>query len=412
MKVKSTLILLLIIALVGGAGYYLTYVQPIFKTLDLGLDLMGGIRVVYEPENPAEATDEAMDRAMEIIRWRVDRFGVAEPVIRRAEDPVTGTQRIIVELPGVKNAQEARRLIGKTAQLKFVDQEGKVILTGDNLERARAAYVETTQKPVVTLDLDEAGTEKFAEATRKNLGKIIFIVLDDEVIQAPVVQEVIPSGQAEITGYESLEEAQQYAALLNSGALPLELKRVENRTISATLGQDSIEKSQQAGLYGLAALVLFMVLFYRLPGVVADFALAIYIFLVLGILAAINATLTLPGIAGIILSIGMAVDANVIIFERIKEEIRNRKTIRTAIDTGFRRAFRTILDANVTTLIGAAVLIRYATGPVKGFGVTLAIGILASMFTAVVITRFLLRLVVDTGFGKKTALFFGMGGKA
>jgi preprotein translocase subunit SecD len=200
------------------------------------------------------------------------------------------------------------------------------------------------------------------------------------------------------------------ASLLNSGALPLELKMVENRTISATLGSDSVNDSVRAGLIGILAVAAFMLLFYRLPGLVANFALAIYVLIVVVVLAAINATLTLPGIAGIILSVGMAVDANVIIFERVKEELRNGKTIGSAVESGFRRALWTIIDANVTTLIGAAVLIKFATGPVQGFGVTLGIGILVSMLTAVLITRLLMRLVVQSGAGNWQFLFFGRQG--
>jgi len=409
-RVRSMILLLLIVVVVSAAGYYLTVINPVTDDIDLGLDLVGGIRVVYEPVDPAEATDQAMNQAVETIRFRVDKFGVAEPLIRRATSPLTGTQRIIVELPGVKNADEARRLIGKTAMLEFVDESGQVIVSGKDLVEAQAMYEVSTNRPIVTLSFNAEGRDKFAAGTSANVGKIIFILFDKEVLQAPTVMEPITNGEAQISGYLDIGEAQQMASLLNSGALPLELKMVENRTISATLGSDSVNDSVRAGLIGILAVAAFMLLFYRLPGLVANFALAIYVLIVVVVLAAINATLTLPGIAGIILSVGMAVDANVIIFERVKEELRNGKTIGSAVESGFRRALWTIIDANVTTLIGAAVLIKFATGPVQGFGVTLGIGILASMLTAVLITRLLMRLVVQSGAGNWQFLFFGRQG--
>ncbi len=240
------------------------------------------------------------------------------------------------------------------------------------------------------------------------MGQPISIYLDDELLQAPTVTE--PGiEQPEISPYATIEDAQNMAVLLNSGALPVPMEIISNRTVSATLGHDSIQKSRIAGLIGVAAVVLFMIIMYRVPGLVANLALAIYVALVFFTLIAIKAVLTLPGIAGLILSIGMAVDANVIIFERIKEELRAGKTVRSAVDAGFSRAFRTILDANITTIIGAAVLFRFGAGPVKGFALILAIGILASMVTAILVTRYLLRLAIDAGWLNSPKAFFSAG---
>jgi len=382
--------------------------DPLYTKLKLGLDLVGGTHVVLEAQDTPETpvTPEAMTKALGIIRFRVDKLGVSEPVIQRQ-----GERRIIVELAGVKDPEEAVRLIGKTALLEFQDEEGNTIITGADLERADARLEPGDtgiNEPVVKLELEPDARKRFAEATKENVGRPIVILLDDEVVQAPIVQdreEVRRKGIEEpiITGYESMEEAQRVALLLNSGALPVPMKVIENRVISATLGKDSIEKSKLAGLIGAGAVVLFMLAFYRVPGFVADFALLVYVLLVFGLLVLIdlmprvNVVLTLPGIAGLLLSVGMAVDANVIIFERVKEEIRTGKTIRSAVEAGFVRAFRTIFDSNVTTLIGAGVLMYFGAGSVQGFAVTLSIGIVASMFTAIVVTRFVLRQALQVG---------------
>ena len=401
-KRRSLLALFCVSTLAGG--FYFTKVSPIISKINLGLDLQGGTHVVLEavdtPDAPVD--DNAVQKAMDIIRDRIDRLGVSEPVLQRASD-----RRIVVELPGVKNSAEALEVIGRTALLEFVDEEGNVIFTGRDLAKADVGTKSGTTEAVVTLELKPEGAKKFAEATEKNVGKQIIIMLDKEIISAPVVREAIAGGKAIIEGYESVESAYGLAIMLSSGALPVKLNVIENRTVSATLGRDSIAKSKVAGVIGALAVVVFMLLYYRLPGLVASYALGVYIFILLGALWALKATLTLPGIAGIILSVGMAVDANVIIFERVREEAQTGRTLRSAIDAGFRNAMRTVLDSNITTLIAAGVLFNLGTGPVRGFAVTLTVGILSSIFTAVVVTRWILKLSVDSGVLPADASIFG-----
>jgi len=387
---NSGLYLALLVLLVIAVEIYLTIGNPIYKKIPLGLDLRGGVHAVLEAQDTPQqpVTPEAMKKAVDIIRYRVDKLGVSEPIIQQQ-----GRNRIIVELAGV-DPQKAIDVIGRTALLEFVDDAGNVIVTGANLKRADAEIY--NGKNLVTLELDEEGTKKFAEATARLVGKPIHILLDKQTVQSPTVREPIPNGRAQIEGYATYEDARNIAIILNSGALPVNLKMVENRSVSGTLGSDSIRQSLLAGAVGLAAVVLFMLLIYRVPGLVADFALLLYVYIVLAALVTVHATLTLPGLAGIVLSIGMAVDANVIIFERIKEEIRLGKKIHSAMEAGFKNAYRAILDSNVTTLIAAVVLFYYGTGPIRGFAVTLTIGILASMFTAITVTRIILTLMADS----------------
>lgn len=387
-NVVKIIVTVLLVALIAFLS-----VKPLQKAIRLGLDLQGGTHLVLNlVDTPEVKVDEQAQRGvMNIIQDRINQFGVTEPIVQPE-----GTRRIIVELPGLKNSEEAINIIKMTAFLEFADQSGKVWLTGKDLKNARFVY-DNQNKPIVELEFSSEGAKKFAEATRVNLHKPLVILLDKKVVTAPTVNDVITTGKAVIEGIPSAELAQQYAIALRSGALPVKVEVVENRTVGPTLGQDSIQKSVRAFAIGVAAVLLFMVLYYRLFGLVADFALAVYVLLVLGALGALHATLTLPGIAGLILSIGMAVDANVIIFERIKEELRNGKTIRSALEGGFTRAMTTVVDSNVTTLIGAGVLYYLGTGPIRGFAVTLSLGIVASMLTAVVVTKLMLRLVVGTG---------------
>ncbi len=403
--VNLVILALVIAVIVGYFGFY----DSVWYRINKGLDLVGGMHVVLQaqPTDDTPVTEEAMVSALEIIRRRVDAMGVAEPMIYRE-----GDRRIVVALPGVEDPEVALDMIGRTARLEFTDKDGDVLVTGANLERAQAV-LDTDQRgvrrPIVQLTFDAEGRQKIADATRERVGEIMPILLDDEEVQAPVIRAAIEGGNPIIEGYESLEEAQRIAVLLNSGALPLDLEPLRPNFVSATLGEASIAQSFQAAILGFAAVVALIVLFYRVPGVWASGALALYIVLLLSVLDGINATLTLPGIAGIILSIGMAVDANVIIFERIKEEVRAGATPRAAIDSGFSAAFRTILDANVTTLIAAGVLYWLATGPVRGFAVTLSLGILVSMFTSLVVTRFALIQMAGAGLVRSGWAFFGGG---
>ncbi|NPV52818.1 MAG: protein translocase subunit SecD [Firmicutes bacterium] len=384
---------IVIVAICAGVIYKLP--------MNLGLDLKGGTRLVLEAQDTStvKVDEDAVQRAKEVIQRRVDQLGVAEPVIYRQ-----GERRIVVELAGVKDPQRAKEIIGKTAMLEFKDESGNIIMTGDDLKNATAGYDEYG-RPAVHFELTPAGGKKFEKATRENLGRQISIILDNQVLSSPVVQAVIKD-KGIIQGMRSMEETKDLSMMLRAGALPVPMKILHSETLEPILGRESINQSAVAATIGIALVLLFMLGMYRLPGIMADVALAVYAFIVFAAMAALHATLTLPGIAGMILSVGMAVDANVIIFERIKEELRGGKRLRAAIEAGFTRAFTCILDSNLTTLITAGVLYIYGTGPVKGFAVTLTLGILASMFTAIVVTRIIMTAIVDRN-PERYARYFG-----
>ena len=385
-----------LVLVVGIIAAFAFLVKPLSATVKQGLDLQGGTHVVLQAvETPdAKVDDDAMNRSVKIIERRVNELGLTEPVIQRQ-----GKDRIIVELPGVKDPEKAIAMLGRTALLEFRNMEGKTVMTGKDLKDSKAA-AEQNGQAVVTLDFTAEGAQKFATLTTNNVGKQIAILLDGEVLTAPVVNEPITGGKAQISGSKSMEEAEHLAILLRSGSLPVKLEVMENRTVGPTLGQDSKDKSVKAFGIGLAGIFLFMLLYYKASGFVADVALLLYTLLLLAIMRGLNATLTLPGIAGIILSIGMAVDANVLIFERFKEEVLAGRTMRSALDAGFSRAFVTIFDSNVTTLMAAAVLFYLGTGPIRGFAITLALGVLVSMFTAITVTRFIMRFLVTSNISK------------
>jgi preprotein translocase subunit SecD len=324
----------------------------------------------------------------------------------------------LIELPGVKDPETAINIIGKTAQLEFMTAEGVTVLTGKDVKDAQEGKDAQTGEVFIGLSLNDEGTKKFADITtqlvsqypeinnQRDERRIIAIVLDEEVLTAPYVMEPITTGEgARITGFADLTEAHNTAMLLRSGALPVPVEIIEKRTVGPTLGADSILKSTKAGIWGIVIIMIFMLVFYRVPGIIASISLVLYSLIVLGVFAGINATLTLPGIAGFLLSIGMCVDANIIIYERLKEELRNGKSLRAAIESGFSRAFWTIFDSNVTTLIAAGVLFYLGTGTIKGFAVTLSIGILSSMFTAITFTRFMLKTLADSKLITNTKLF-------
>ena len=314
-----------------------------------------------------------------------------------------GANRIIVELPGISDPEKAVALLGKTALLEFRDEAGKVGLTGKDLKNSQAQV--NGQQNVIALEFSDEGAKKFEDMTRKNVNRKIGIYLDNELLTDPMVNEAITGGKAVITGQRDLQEAQRIALLLRSGALPVKVEILEIRTVGPTLGEDSKAKSEKAFTIGIALIFTFMLLFYRASGVVAIIALLLYILLTLGALKLLEATLTLPGIAGVILSVGMAVDANVLIFERFKEELRAGKTLRVAMELGFNRAFSTIVDSNVTTLFAAVVLFFLGTGPIKGFAVTLTVGIIISMFTAITVTKYLLITLIRTNLIKDPRFF-------
>lgn len=387
-----------VLAILLAFGFY---ISPLALSIKQGLDLQGGTHVVLEGVDTPEAavTDDAMQRVVKIIERRVNELGLTEPIIQRQ-----GDRRIIVELPGVKDPEGAIAMLGKTAMLEFQDESGALVLAGKELKDAQAQMI--NNRPEVGIEFTPEGAKKFGEVTSKNVGRHIAILLDKQVLTNPVVQEAIMGGKATITGSQTMEEAQHLAILLRSGALPVKVEVIETRTVGPTLGQDSKEKSKVAFMLSIGAIVLFMLLFYRVSGLVANITLALYVMLLLVSLKMLNATLTLPGIAGIILSMGMAVDANVLIFERFKEEYRGGKTLRSAMDSGFSRAFNTILDSNLTTLLAAVVLFFLGSGPIKGFAITLGLGIILSMFTAITVTRFLLKSLMHSN-TLKSGKYFG-----
>lgn len=385
-------------AIIGG---FCVYINPLTHSIKQGLDLQGGTHVVLQAVDTPDlkVDDDAVKRAVSIIERRVNELGLTEPLIQRQ-----GKDRIIVELPGIKDPEKAIAMLRRTAMLQFMDDQGNVVLTGSDLKDARGQMSEGT-RAVVSLEFNDVGAKKFADLTARNIGRQIAIALDGKVLTAPVVNEVITGGRAQITGNHTMEEAEQLAILLRSGSLPVKLEVMENRTVGPTLGQDSKEKSIKAFIIGCSAVFVFMLIFYRLSGVVADIALLLYTMMLLWVMRYLNATLTLPGIAGIILSIGMAVDANVLIFERFKEEIRKGRTLRSAMAAGFDRALTTIMDSNITTLMAAAILFYMGTGPVKGFAVTLALGVVLSMLSAVVVTKYLLQFLISSQFTKNPWIF-------
>jgi preprotein translocase subunit SecD len=375
----------------------------------------------------ARLRDFAVRQGVETIRNRVDQFGVAEPTIQRQ-----GENRILVQLPGIQDPTRAKALIGKTAVLEFklVDDQADVekalkdgpppgdeilyerrvnretkaetkiplvvkkrtLLTGDLIQNGEVRIGDSGE-PYVSVTFNAIGARVFGELTEQNVNKRLAIVLDGNVHSAPVIRERIPSGQAQISGGFTPEEARDLAIVLRAGALPAPVQILEERTVGPSLGADSIRKGVISTLAGALAVVLFMVVYYRLSGLVADLALVLNLLILLACMAAFHATLTLPGIAGIVLTIGMAVDTNILIFERIREEFRLGKSVRAAIEAGFKRAFTTVIDTHVTVVVSAVILYQFGTGPVKGFAVSLMIGILASLFTAVFFTRLVFDLI-------------------
>ncbi len=413
-KTKSMSIFFLVILLIASFGLAaIKGVNVGSKTfgnvksqIRQGLDLKGGFYVVYEAETDAtgDELNRIMDQTIAVFRKRVDAMGLTEPSIVRE-----GEKRVRIELPGVKNAEEAMTSIGKTAQLMFVKEDGSVVLTGKEVKDSQVAVDPKTQIPVVTLEFNDEGTKAFAEATAElapTKGKIM-IILDDQLISAPSVQSPIPNGNAEINGDFTYESASTLSSLIRGGALPVNFKEIESSVTTATLGDKALQNSIKGALLGILLVMLLMLAVYRLPGFIADIALVAYMLIVAYVYAALHATLTLPGIAAAILSVGMAVDANVIIFERIKEEMRKGKSIRISIESGFSKALSTILDSQITTFIAGVVLYYFGTGPIKGFALTLMIGILASIFTAVFITKLLLKSFINA-FHITKAEYFGV----
>lgn len=386
-------------------GYFTA--EPIAKSINLGLDLRGGLRVVLEAqETEGKAiTEDTITKALGILRTRVDSLGVKETTLYPQ-----GNNRVVIEIAGEDDPEAAVDILKNVAQLEFQDEQGNVLVTGENLQNAEARMDRSgTGNAEVILEFDKKGAQLFAEATRANVGKPLLIVIDNQVISAPNVNEPITDGNAVIQGKFTAEEAQNLAVQLRSGALPVSFNVLEKRSVGPTLGADSLDKSLKAGIIGLIAVLIFMLGYYRLPGLIADLSLVIYMMLVLGTMSLLGAVLTLPGIAGLALSVGMAVDANVVTYERIKEELRFGKTLGAAIEAGFKRAFWAIFDSNLTTLIAAGVLMYFGTGRIKGFAVTLSIGIIASVLLVLTFTRYMLILFSNI---TKEPKFYGVTGGA
>ena len=374
-----------------------------FNKVKLGLDLRGGTSVVLQAQGKIEP--DTMSKVKNIIERRVNSIGVAEPVIQ-----LSGNDKLIVELAGIKDPQKAIELIGTTAKLEFRIKNkdgsyGPVLLEGSALKTAGVSR-DQVGMPSVSFELNSQGANTFAKITRENIGKQLAIMLDNKEQSAPTINSEINGGSGIITGRFSIEEANNLANLLKSGALPVEIKIVENRTVGATLGVDSIRQTGIAGLIALGVISVFMIAIYKIPGIVADIALLINGVLVLGLLSGIGAALTLPGIAGFILTLGMAVDSNLITYERIKEELRLGESLHDAVERGYENAFPAIIDGNLTTMLVAAVLFFLGTGPIKGFAVTLALGVVATVITGVFVSKIFLKLFIKTFNIKREQLFW------
>lgn len=423
-KMNKILAVVIILVLIGG--WFVTLcgagdkVGSIREYMKLGLDLQGGVYVVMEAETDAEGEDlrALMTQTQAVIEKRVNEMGLSNPIVT-----IEGENRIRVELPGAEDAQSAIDQIGKTAKLEFIMADGTVAVDGSHIKNAEAAINQQGAGYVVALQFDSEGATAFQNATQKIVdgtvtvnaamaeqgitSDLLIIALDGQIISAPRVSSVISGGSAQIEGSFTQEEAVQLAALIRGGALPVGLIEVQTNIVGPSLGMDSLYESIMAAVIGIALVMLIMLIFYRMPGLAADIALALYCLIFIWIIAAFGTVLTLPGIAGMILSVGMAVDANVIIFTRIREEVNNGKTIRVATGQGYKRALATVIDAQVTTLIASVALYEFGSGDVRGFALTLMIGIVISIFTATVITNIFLRILAESKtFGTKK--FFGI----
>jgi len=448
---KQTNVNLLVIVILAFLGLNFAYPKYLNQGIDyfqlglphfpevsfkLGLDLQGGSHLVYEADLSkieAEERNEAMQGLRDVIERRVNLFGVGEPMVRIQEQ--VEHKRLVVELPGVKNIEEAIGAIGKTPYLEFKEErpeeerdeilakyeqfEGKSFeevqeipdwqlilkedpyfkstkLTGQYLKKAELGFDQTTFEPEVFLEFNEEGKDIFKELTSLNVGKHLAIYIDESLISAPVVKEAITDGKARITGRFTIEEAKSLARNLNAGALPVPIKLISQKTVGPVLGKISLEKSLKAGLIGFLMVILFMIGFYRGPGILSSLALMIYAGIILSLFKLIPVTLTLAGIGGVVLSVGMAVDANVLIFERMREERRAGRSFQRAVEMGFSRAWPSIRDGNLTTLLVALIMFFCGSSFIKGFAVTLSLGVLVSMFSAVFVTRTFLRSFIGT----------------
>lgn len=374
-------------------------IKTVDQSITKGLDLQGGVSVTMEIQDES-VTKADLDKTKKQLELRVNKIGVSETVVT-----TEGDKRIRIDIPGKFDSASIVDSLSKTGELTFKSPDGEVLLTGSDIEEASVSSDSQTGVPEVSLELNATGQPKFAAATEKYLGQKISIYMDDEVLSSPTVNSVITQGKASITGSTSIEEAKTLAGLINAGALPVTVKAASVQTVGAQLGATAMPNAVKAGILGIGLVFLLMIIYYKIPGILSCLALTLYITLTLFVFGEVGATLTLPGIAAFLLTIGMAVDANVLIFERTREELAKGVSIKTAVKKGFEEALSSIVDSNVTTIIAALVLYFFGTGAVKGFAVTLMIGILVSLFTALVVTRFLVNRAVEMGLLSKLSHF-------
>ncbi|MEK7104784.1 MAG: protein translocase subunit SecD [Patescibacteria group bacterium] len=449
--IKKLISIIIILILGGAVAFFVFKSEPklnsnfenensFFKNspFRLGLDLSGGSHLIYKADVSGVKAGEvsvSMDALRDVIERRVNLFGVSEPIVQVQNSGFISGQeeKLIVDLPGVTDVEKATAMIGQTPLLEFkieapadaaqkatVDKDGKVTLdagpqfvstelTGRYLKKATLEFDQTTREPKVSLQFDDIGTKLFAEITKNNVGKMVAIYLDGAPISTPVVREEIPNGQAVISGNFTPTEGKQLVGRLNSGALPVPISLLSRQTIGATLGGDAVDAGVKAAIIGFLVIALFLILWYRLAGFIAVLALCIYITIMLTLFKLLPVTLTAAGIAGFIISIGIAVDANILIFERLKEELHSGRAISDAVDAGFHRAWSSIRDSNFSTIISAIILFWFGTSLIKGFALTLGMGVLVSMFSAIMISRIFLSGLVFIGEGKVARFLFSSG---
>ena len=400
-----TIVVILSLAFSGFKGFEIAgwQVKSFNEAITKGLDLQGGVSVLMEIQDD-NVTPQVRQRVKQLLELRVNSIGVSETVVTEE-----GDKRIRIDIPGAYDSSEIVEDLSKTGNLEFRDSEDNVLLTGKDVKDA-TALLDDTSRPVVSLELNDDGKEKFAEATANNIGKSIGIYMDDEEVSSPVVQSTISDGKAVINGMSSMDEATKLAGIISSGALPVTIKAVSINNVGAQLGSEALPNAIKAGAIGISLVLLFMILYYRIPGVFASISLILYITLILLIFTEMKVALTLPGIAALLLTIGMAVDANVLIFARIREELKRGISVKSAVKAGFENAMSSIVDSNSTTFIAALILYFIGSGSVKGFAVTLMIGIVLSLFTSLIVTKFLINLAVEIGLLKSLWQFRVKGG--
>ncbi len=447
---RKVVLALIILILAGGVGYFVFKSEPrlnknfenthsFFKKFPfrLGLDLSGGSHLIYKADvSKVEGNvSESMEALRDVIERRVNLFGVSEPVVQVQESGFVsgGDEKLIVDLPGITDVDKATAMIGETPLLQFkierskdapqevkINDKGEAVLdlnsqfvdtklTGEYLDKATLEFNQNTREPSVALQFDETGSKLFAEITKANVGKMVAIYLDGSAISTPVVREEITGGQANISGNFTPTEARQLVGRLNSGALPVPITLISKQTIGATLGDSAMNAGVKATVFGFLFVALFLILWYRLPGLVASISLLIFISIMLALFKLIPVTLTAAGIAGFIISIGVAVDANVLIFERIKEELRFGRTVVDATSFGFDRAWLSIRDSNISTLITSTILFYFGTSLIKGFALTLGMGVVISLFSAIIVTRIFLKAISFVGEGRVARFLFSSG---